>query len=167
MPTLPSGMKVALLIDHIMEPDINWFKATEGHFWYWTPAEENLPPFSPEDKFENVPTTAPVPETTESISKYIRVCIGLDNGNMYWRGEMLNDFPKYGSLSKEDTIFWQEWLDTDDVVNFLNSAIQKCKTQSTVNKQASGYAVIQSCENQVDGQIIGKKVIVNPYEKNH
>ena len=22
-----------------MEPDKNWFKAPEGHFWYWTPAD--------------------------------------------------------------------------------------------------------------------------------
>ena len=150
-------MKIALLMDHIMEPDINWFKAPEGHFWFWTPADENPPPFKPEDESENVPTTAPVPDTIESMSNYIRVCIGLDNGMMYWRGEMVSDFPKYGTLSDEDNIFWQEWLKSDAVVNFLNSAILKCKTQSDVNKQATGYAVIQSNGEQDGDQVIGKK----------
>ena len=37
MPILPSGLKLALYVGHIMEPDRNWFRAPKGHFWYWSP----------------------------------------------------------------------------------------------------------------------------------
>lgn len=113
MPVLPSGLKLALLIDHIMEPDRNWFKAPANSFWLWVPAEENPPPFSPEQVWEQVPQTAPIPSSREMMEKYVRVCIGLENGMMYWRGEMLSEFPKYGTLSEQDSIEWREWLATE------------------------------------------------------
>jgi hypothetical protein len=122
MPVLPSGLKLALLIDHIMEPDTNWFRAPEGHFWYWAPAEENPPPFSDKQVSENAPVTAPVPLSREAMKSYVRVCLGIEDGMMYWRGEMLSEFPKYGTLSEEDNMAWQKWLSRDDVDVFLDRA---------------------------------------------
>ena len=162
MPTLPSGIELALLTDHIMEPDRNWFKAPEGHFWYWTPADENPPPFNPDQEWEGIPTTAPVPTCREEMAQYIRVCIGLDNGMMYWRGDMLADFPLYGELSEDDLGAWNDWVNTTQVRDFLDSTIIKCQTQAVINKEASGSPVIQSVEGGIDGEIIGAKVIDNP-----
>ena len=165
MPTLPSGMKLSIFNGHIMEPDINWFKAPEGHFWYWTPAEENLPPFSPDDVVETMPATALVPETIEDMANYIQVVIGAENDEMYWRGEMINEFPKYSCLNKEDLAFWQNWLESAAVEDYLKLTIQKCQIQSDANKQARGFAVIQSSEGQDEGKFIGEKTIVGPGEE--
>ena len=167
MPELPSGLKLALLIDHIMEPDLNWFKAREGHFWLWVPAPEYPPPFSPSQVWEQFPDTAPVPTTREMVAKYIRVCIGLESGMMYWRGEMLSDFPKYGSLSEEDFVEWSNWLDTQPVKEFLDSAITKCKMQVEVNKDAIGYAVVSDAKESDDGSLRGSKVIDDPTTRSH
>jgi hypothetical protein len=167
MPTLPSGLKLALLTDHIMEPDTNWFKAPKGEFWLWVPAEENPPPFSSGDVWEGVPSTAPVPISRKLMAKYIRVCIGLDNGMMYWRGEMLADFPKYNSLSEEDSAAWREWLETQPVGEYLDRAIIKCKQQAEINKEATGY-VIATVEKELDdGSMLGKKLIDDPTRNSH
>jgi len=83
VPTLPSGLKLALLTDHIMKPDRNWFRAPEEHFWYWAPTEEFTPPFSEGEGWEGTPVTAPVPETREEMKNHVRVCIGTDDGMMY------------------------------------------------------------------------------------
>ena len=92
MPVLPSGLKVAIYKDHILPPDKNWFKAPENHFWYWTPAPENPPPFKPSDVWEATPATAPIPKTREEMKQYIRVVISLPDGKMYWEGDFMTDF---------------------------------------------------------------------------
>lgn len=161
MPLLPSGLKLALTIDHIMEPDRNWFKSPPGHFWYWTPTEKNIPPFSLDQKLESMPKTAPIPSSREAMECFVRVCIRLENELMYWRGEMLSEFPKYGTLSDEDNKAWREWVNSDKVRAFLDSAIIKCQTQAEINKEAVGYAVFRGKEND-DGVVVGEKIIDNP-----
>ena len=167
MPVLPSGLKLALLIDHIMEPDRNWFKAPENHFWLWTPAKENRPPFSPDQVWEQVPETAPIPSSREMMEKYVRVCIGLENGMMYWRGEMLSEFPKYGALSEEDSIEWRKWLETEKVGDFLDHAIEKCKIQAAINQDATGYVVLTDVEDGEDGTHVGNHVVDNPLKNSN
>ncbi|PIW93755.1 MAG: hypothetical protein COZ86_04695 [Candidatus Moranbacteria bacterium CG_4_8_14_3_um_filter_41_13] len=167
MPTLPSGIKLALLIDHIMEPDINWFKAPAGNFWYWTPAPENSPPFEPDKVWEGMPISAPIPTSRKEMAEYIRVGIGLENGLMYWRGDTLATFPSYANLSDEDLSAWQEWIATDKVQNYIDSAIIKCQTQAAINQDASGVAVIQAIEEDKSGQIQGYKIIDNPLKGSH
>lgn len=173
MPTLPSGLKLALLIDHIMEPDRNWFRAPEGHFWYCVPdLAVNAPPFGPEDEGIQKYVTAPVPRTIEEVKQFVRVCLGLPNGLMYWRGETLADFPKYGVLLEEDIRIWQEWLATDAVNRFLGSAIAKCATQAEVNKDATGFAVFRrrndSEHSKQDAEYTRvEKVIDNPLKRAH
>ena len=167
VPTLPSGLELALLTDHIMEPDRNWFKAPEGHFWYWTPADENPPPFEPGQEWETSPTTAPIPTCREEMAQYIRVCIGLDNGMMYWRGDMLADFPTHSELSVEDLDAWNDWVNTTRVKDFLDSTIVNCQTQAEINKEATGWAVSHAVEHGVDGEVVCAKVIDNPLKSSH
>ena len=167
MPTLPSGIELALLIDHIMEPDKNWFKAPEGHFWYWTPADENPPPFEPNQVWEGMPITAPIPTSRDEMALYIRVCIGLDNGMMYWRGEMLAGFPSYTELDEDDLNTWSDWVNTAKVQGFIDSAIIKCQTQAEINREATGSAVLQVTEGESNGKIKGTKVIDNPLKNSH
>lgn len=167
MPTLPSGIYLALTIDHIMEPDRNWFRAPGGHFWYWTPAPEYSPPFFPDQVWEGMPKTAPIPTSREEAAKFIRVCIGLSNGKMYWRGETLADFPLYSSLSDMDLRAWNDWVATDKVLGFIDSTIIKCQTQAAINLEASGVAIIQGAGENEDGKIQGYKVIDNPVKGSH
>jgi hypothetical protein len=167
VPTLPSGIELALLVDHIMEPDRNWFKAPEGHFWYWTPADENTPPFDPNQEWEGVPTTASIPTCRDEMAQCIRVCIGLGNRMMYWRGDMLADFPAYCELSEDDLDSWKDWVNTARVQDFIDSTIIKCQTQAEINKEATGLPVFQGVKGETNGEAIVAKVIDNPLKNSH
>lgn len=173
MPVLPCGLEVALLIDHIMEPDRNWFRAPDGRFWYLVPdLTANPPPFSPGDEWLQEYVTAPVPRMIDGVKQFVRVCIGLENGMMYWRGKTLVDFPKYQELSDVDLRVWREWLATDAVTRFLEAAIVKCATQAEINKDATGFAVLRmpssNEKSQRDsGYIQAEKVIDNPLKGNN
>ncbi len=165
MPVLPSGLSLALYKDHIMEPDLNWFKAPEGHFWFWEPDETSIPPFLPEDEVMRKPATAPVPTSREEMASFIQVLFHLDDGRYYWRGETLDLFPLYGSLSDEDMAAWKAWLDTDQVKDFLDQAIMDCRMQAEINKDAIGWAVIKGVTASDDNEDTykgGYKVIDNP-----
>lgn len=155
MPTLPSGLLLAIDKSSIMPPDTNWFRAPEGHFWYWTPAPENLPPFKPEDVWDAQPATAPVPTTIDEVKQYVRVVIGLPNGNMYWEGDHISDFPSYRTLSDDDLDAWNKWVESAEIRQFLQEAVDDCVRQSIANKQASGVAVI---EQTPDGRTVKETV---------
>lgn len=160
--TLPSGIELGLLIAHILGPDRNWFKAPEGHFWYGVPdLEANQPPFGPEDEWLQKYVTAPVPKSRAEVEQYVRVCIGTDDEMMYWRGETLSDFPKYGPLSKADMKTWLEWLDTDTVKNFLDKAIARAATQAEINKEAQDFVIVTVREEREDWMIC-QKIIDDP-----
>lgn len=159
MPTLPSGLYLAVYKDHILPPDTNWFKAPEGHFWYWTPAPEFPPPFKPEDVSEAVPASAPLPKTREEMAKFVRVVIGLPDGKVYWQGDFLSDFPFFMTLSDEDKQAWDEWVATEAVQEFLDHGIQQCAMQAAINKDAQGYVVTQSDDSDTQW-----KKVINPLD---
>lgn len=159
MPTLPSGLLLAIDKSSIMPPDTNWFRAPDGHFWYWTPVPENLPPFKPEDVWDAQPATAPIPKTIDEVKQYVRVVIGLPNGNMYWEGDHVSDFPSHRTLSADDHEAWNEWIESAEIHQFLQEAIDDCVRQSIANKQASGVAVTKQTP---DGRNV--KEIVPPSE---
>jgi hypothetical protein len=165
MPTLPSGLKLAIYHGHIMEPDLNWFRAPEGHFWYWAAAEENPPPFSPEQVWESSPATAPVPIEREQMKQHIRVLIGRSDGKMYWRGETIADFPLYGELSSDDMDAWNDWLESDKIGEFIDSARALCETQSEINKKAKGFPVFTDAGERGERGIPAQKVVDNPVKR--
>lgn len=167
MPTLPSGLKLGLMINHIMEPDRNWFRAPEGHFWYWQPVPEISPPFVPGQELRSRPATAPVPTSRETVAKHIRVGIGREGGRFYWRGETLSEFPQYGSLSEEDAIKWQKWLEIESIQEFMDSVINKCQIQAEINKDATGYAMVTDAIKNDRGSVVGNKVIDDPTKGSH
>jgi len=65
---------------------------------------------------------------------------------------MLSEFPKYGTLSDEDTREWNNWLERNDVQQLLDRAIEKCRVQAEANKDATGYAVSKSVGKSADGE---------------
>jgi hypothetical protein len=150
-----------------MQPDLNWFRAPEDHFWYWAPSEEYSPPFAPDPNMTFDAVTAPIPSTREAMEQFVRVLIYGPDDELYWRGEMLSEFPKYGMLSDEDIKAWLDWLATDDIKEFLDRAIAKCKTQAAINKEASGWAVISAVEDTGRGYHRGYKVVDDPTEGSH
>jgi hypothetical protein len=148
-----------------MEPDHNWFKAPENHFWYWAPAEEDPPPYNEEDGANiTQPATAPVPTTRDEVKKFIRVIIEEPGRKMFWEGDYLAEFPFFRTLSKDDLIAWEKWLEQPGTLEFLDKAISKCQIQAEANKDATGWAVIKEPVEADDGQIIGKKEIDNPFK---
>ena len=166
LPEFPSGKKFALSGMHIMEPDKNWFKAPEGHFWYWVPEDDSSPPFY--GKFVQQPAHAPVPTDTSEMLKFIRVFIqNNENEEWYWSGDYAHEFPFVIELSDEDREFYDSFLATDEKLQvFLEEQVIRCATQAEINKDAFGYAVVQSVEEQGD-QLRGQKIIDNPLKKSH
>lgn len=142
MPRLPSGLELAVYTGHIMEPTTNWFRAPDGHFWFWVPDENaKEPPFEPGYEFLQKAVTAPVPTSVSEVLAFVRVLIRAEDGKYFWRGETLADFPRFESLSGSDRSAWDAWLVEPDRQTFLRNAIEKCRRQAEVNRHAQGYAV--------------------------
>lgn len=145
MPMLPSGLELAIDTRHIMEPTTNWFRAPEGQFWLWAPDEDaKEPPFEPGYQFMQKAVTAAVPSTVDEVLPFVRVVIRTKDGKYYWRGETLADFPKFGALSDEDHEAWSTWLRSESCAVFLRRAVEKCRVQAEVNRDAQGFAVMHS-----------------------
>ena len=80
---------------------------------------------------------------------------------------MLADFPLYEDLSEADLAAWEAWINRKQVKKFIDSALVKCRTQAEINKEAQGYAVFKSSDEDKDGEIQGTKVIDNPLRDKH
>lgn len=143
MPMLPSGLRLALDTRHIMEPTTNWFRAPEGHFWFWTPdASAGEPPYEFGCDFLQDAVTAPVPRSVDEVMPFVRVLVILDGDQCYWRGESLADFPRFGDLAEADNAAWREWVAGESCQTFLARAIAKCRAQAEVNQRANGFAIL-------------------------
>ncbi len=143
MPTLPSGLALAIGFQAI--PDdmgIDWFKCPEGHFWYRRPDEAiSPPPYDENSSFIEDWVHAPIPINTEEVKKYLYVLYRLDNGRFLWRGEWLNNFPRFVQMDEVDSAAWQEWLNSGENQGFLRQVIDRCKAQAELNKQCTGVAI--------------------------
>lgn len=150
MPVLPSGLKLALLNDHIVEPKENLSQTPEGHFWYGTPdLKANQPPFEHDKEYWQVFVTASIPTSAEEVKQYIRVCIGLPDGMMYWRGDTLADFPNHMTLDSDDYKAWQSWLASEPVLNFLQNTLIKCQSQARTVAHVDNKTPTQLPEQEV------------------
>lgn len=167
MPILPSGLELLLDVSEIMEPDLNWFKAPVGHFWYWRAADENPPPFKAEDQLYRQPQSAPVPKNREEMKKFVRVIVKEPGGIYFWEGDFLAEFPFFRCLSSEDLVAWNQWLDRPELDDFLDKGIKKCQIQAEINKDASGWTLISDCKENENGVMVGDKVIENPTKNPH
>jgi len=146
MPILSSGLNVYLSINNIMEPNLNWFKAPEGHFWYQAPHVDEPPPYQ-EEGFEQIGfgfSHAPAPKTRDEMRKFVQVCFMGKNDEIWWQGDYLSDFPFFAKLDDQDLADWNAWLaEKEEQLNdFLDEAIKKCTTQAEIMKDAQGYAVL-------------------------
>ena len=163
MPILPSRLCVGISTAHIMEPDLNWFKAPEGHFWYWK--REGEPPYEAGATYESSPATAPIPSNKEEAKKYVNVLVGKKYENMHWLGDTLYNFPLHSHLSDDDLAAWKEWANSKEIEVYLDEFIERCRTQSEVNKSASGLPIFQGVEKGEHNEkekIKVVKVINNP-----
>jgi hypothetical protein len=141
VPTLPSGLDVALSRDAIIVHDGNWFSCPEGHFWYWEVDQEIMgtPPFDPAEEIYQAPQYAKVPTTREEAARFIRVLEMKEEGTYGWRGEWLVGFPSFRVLSSEDAAAWNSWLNEAKVQAYLDETIELCAGMADVAKRASGW----------------------------
>lgn len=144
MPTLPSGLTLALSRHALIEHGEQWFSCPEGHFWYWDAAPEmGSPPFSLTDGGLQIPAHAPVPASRAEAAGFVRVLEMADNGLLGWRGEWLATFPRFRVLSPEDEAAWREWLDRPEVDEFLDVTLEKCAAMARLARDSSGHAVFR------------------------
>ena len=136
MPKLPSGKIIALsgeMIGGLSGPCRDW---PEGHFSYRTPnLKMNAPPFGPDDPILCDFVHAPVPKSREEAMKYVQVLFKDEEGEHWWRGDWLSDFPKPGDLEPVDLAFWNEWLNSVQVEEFLDRIIELCRWHAEQNKE--------------------------------
>ncbi len=164
---LPSGILIGSSALHIMEPDRNWVRAPENHFWHSIPDEDiSPPPYTRDDTIMMQYVHAPIPESRDEMARYVHVTFGLPDGMMYWRGDLLSDFPRYGTLDAADYAAWETWKASDEVQAFLDHVIVHCKMQATINREARDYLLIIVTHTE-DGLTHGTRVIDNPLKGSH
>ena len=149
MPTLPSGLNLAISRDALFDHGGNWFKCPEGNFWYWEPDPEIGPaPFDPDTEITLIAKHALVPKDREEAKKFVRVLEMRPDGKYGWRGELLHSFPKFAHLDDRDSDAWESWIKSPDTDRFLDDTIEKCKKLAKSSEKARGYAVVEGDENQ-------------------
>lgn len=142
MPMLPSGLTLGIGFQAIPEDvGLDWFQCPQGHFWYLRPDETiTPPPYDENNSYLQDWVHAPVPGDTEEVKQYLYVLYRRDDGRFVWRGEWLNEFPRFIRLSDADLVAWQEWLDSEACKDFLHKAIERCRSQSELNIHCTGAA---------------------------
>lgn len=148
MPTLPSGKTFAISRNHLIEAGTDWFKAPEGHFWYWVADPEIMGAAPYEHGLDIIQKMehAPVPRTSEELGRYIRVLEETEDGSYCWSGEYLAGFPQFSELSSEDMTAWHEWLNGEGAKKFFGETIELCQQLAETNLDATGMATFTSTE---------------------
>ncbi len=142
MPTLPSGLRLALSRDALFDPGENWFNCPENHFWYWTQdPEAGLGPFPFGHDIIQIPKHAIVPSSIEEAGQYVRIIILESDTSFYWPGEWLSSFPALIALDDLDQAAWNAWLEAPGTIKFLEDTIAKCQEFAASSLHAQGYAV--------------------------
>lgn len=146
MPILPSGLTLGVSSHAIPEDvGINWFKCPEGHFWYQRPDEAiTPPPYDADSSYLSDWLHAPVPANTEDVRRYIYVLYRRDDGKFVWRGEWLNEFPRFVAMDEADLAAWNDWQGSEQCQEFLRKVIAICQRQSALNKRCNGVATFAS-----------------------
>lgn len=142
MPLLPSGLKLAISSDALFYHGGNWFRCPDGHFWYWTPDEKIMGkgPYPLGAEILQSAVHAPVPGSIEEVKQYLYVLECEDGDNWGWRGEWLDQFPRYRTLSLEDRKAWDEWVGGSSLRAYLEETIVECQELAKLNDIASGAA---------------------------
>jgi hypothetical protein len=144
MPTLPSGLTLALWDQALIETDSNWFSCPEGHFWFYAAAPERGEPlFAKDQEVWTAPVHAPTPRSREEVKRFVQVLEMEPDGTGVWRGEWLADFPKYRSLSDADRTVWEAWLARPETDEFLDRVAQRCNQLAQRSRDAQGYLVLK------------------------
>jgi hypothetical protein len=144
MPTLPSGLRLALWDDALIEHDDNWFDCPEGHFWYSTAAPEMGPPlFDANRVVLTMPTHALAPQSREEAARFVQILEMAEDGSGVWRGEWLADFPKFRTLSSADKAAWTAWLNRPEVAKYLDEVVARCSQLAEGARNVRGYAIFK------------------------
>ena len=140
MPLLPSGLKLAISRDALFDHGGNWFNCPDGHFWYWIPDEQIMGsgPYPLGSEIIRSAEHAPVPTSVEEAKRYIYVLECEEDEKWGWRGEWLDQFPKYRSLSAKDRAVWDDWVASDGIQEYLEETITECRRLAEVSRIASG-----------------------------
>ncbi len=151
MPQLPSGLKIAISRHAILEPNREFFRCPEGHFWYQTPdLVINRPPFPRGAQIVMDFVHAPVPASRDEVKQYIHVLVGGDDGRFHWEGQLLSEFPRPGQLDDADREAWERWLASDTQQQFLDETIEACRVQAEANRENEGWVKVVADDRRAD-----------------
>ena len=134
MPLLPSGARIWLSMDAILEPTTRFLPCKSDDFWFrdldptsgWLPGDSGRPP--------ECLRTATVPTSRIEVASYVRVFIaGVDEEEARWRGDWLLSFDRPEELSIADWEASLEYFGSDWATEFLDRAIDRCREQSEAN----------------------------------
>ena len=146
MPVLPSGLKLAISRDALIDHGGNWFACPDGHFWYWAPDAQIVGPAPYRLGSEIIRSAehAPAPSAIEEVGKFIYVLECESDEKWGWRGEWLDNFPTFRTLSPEDRAAWAEWVESEEIQKYLLETVQICERLAQESRSASGMAVFIS-----------------------
>src|SRR5258706_1813016 len=147
MPTLPSGLRLALWDEALIEHDANWFECPDGHFWYSIAAPEmGSPLFDKAGQVWTTPAHALAPRNHEEAAQFVQILEMADDGSGVWRGEWLADVTKYRTLSDADKTVWDAWLRRPETSAFLDQVIERCSQLAEKARTVTGYAIFKDAE---------------------
>jgi hypothetical protein len=146
MPDLPSGLRLAISRDALFEHGGNSFLCPEGHFWFWIADPEIMGdlPFDPDAEIITALRHAAVPKDRDEVKNYIRVFEIGEDDKIIWRGELLAEFPRWTKLDADDLEAWNAWVNTPEIDEFLDEAMEKCQQLAKMSRKASGYMTLRS-----------------------
>jgi hypothetical protein len=146
MPVLPSGLMFAISRDALFYHGGNWFKCPEAHFWYWIPDPDIMGsgPYSPTSTILRSAVHAQVPANVEDVKKFIHVLERVHEEKWGWRGEWLDQFPKYQTLTVEDQVAWDAWIASSNTLSYLQETLVECQKLADLNHAAVGMATFRS-----------------------
>ena len=146
MPVLPSGLMLAISRDALFYHGGNWFKCPEGHFWYWIPDPDIMGsgPYPPTATILRSAVHAPVPANVEDVKKFIHVLERVQEEKWGWRGEWLDQFPRYQTLTKEDRVAWDEWIGSTSIQSYRQETVVECQKLADLSHASAGMATFRS-----------------------
>lgn len=96
------------------------------------------PPYKPGQELHEIPVAMPLPANMEQLARYIKVGFVNEDGEAWWSGEWLADFPKYIRLDAADILAWNAWLRSNKAQQYLREFMLECLKQGRYIERIGG-----------------------------
>ncbi|NTV95981.1 MAG: hypothetical protein HGA75_11295 [Thiobacillus sp.] len=132
MPLLPSSLMVGFYAGAIPSRPVDFGYCPPGHFIYYVPDRDICGdiPFLPNVTLLERPVAAPLPVNHQELFSYLRVLFVTEEGEPWWAGDWLADFPGRVQLDTEDFRAWTDWINNAENRQAFDEWLEHCLNQA-------------------------------------